>query len=148
MKIAFYKGRKRLFNRLVSWWTRGPYSHTELVCETEPGSGVYHCLSSSFMDGGVRLKRMALDQEHWDLVDVDGDWDAAVDWFQGHIRCKYDVLGLVGFVFRRVPDARDRYFCSEAVAASLGYPESWRLDPNTLYAVVTREVPDGSEAAA
>ena len=148
MKIAFYKGRKHLFNILVSWWTRGPYSHTELVRETEPGSGVYHCLSSSFMDGGVRMKRMKLDPEHWDLIDVDGDWDSAVDWFQARIRCKYDVLGLVGFVFRRVPDVRDRYFCSEAVAAALGYPESWRLDPNTLHAVVTREAPDGSEAAA
>lgn len=148
MKIAFYKGRKRLFNRLVSWWTRGPYSHTELVRETEPGSGIYHCFSSSFLDGGVRLKRMPLDPEHWDLVDVEGDWDAAADWFAEHLGAGYDVIGLAGLVLRRVPDARGRFFCSEAVAASLGYPESWRLDPNTLHAVVTREAPDGSEAAA
>ena len=31
VKIAFYKGKSRLFNKVVSWWTRGPYSHTELV---------------------------------------------------------------------------------------------------------------------
>lgn len=23
MQIAFYKGRKRLFNRVTSWWLRG-----------------------------------------------------------------------------------------------------------------------------
>lgn len=69
MKAAFYKGRKRLFNRLTAWWLRGPYSHCELIVGTDL-QGRSICASSSFMDGGVRIKAMHLDVEHWDLVEV------------------------------------------------------------------------------
>jgi hypothetical protein len=39
---------------------------------------------------------------------------------------------------RRLPDDRRKYFCSESVAASLGFDEAWRLDPNTFAAVLRR----------
>lgn len=62
MKIAFYKatrpGLQGIFNVLVRWWTRGPYSHTELVLEERHGLSL--CGSSSFIDGGVRLKWIKL----------------------------------------------------------------------------------------
>ena len=55
MIIAFYRGRARLFNRLVCWWLRGPYSHCEALIDPLP-DGRWLCASSSYMDGGVRLK--------------------------------------------------------------------------------------------
>ncbi len=125
-----YKGQTRVFNRLVSWWTRGPYSHTELVID-----GV--CYSSSFLDGGVRKKMIELDPEHWDIIDAPWiDAEKAVKWFEDHMDNKYDVVGLVGFVLRRFPDDRHKYFCSEACAAAAGFDEAWRLDPNTFATVV------------
>ena len=130
--VAFYKGQTRVFNKLVSWWTRGPYSHTELVVD-----GVWY--SSSFLDGGVRAKRIEFDPEHWDLIELpDADAASAVKWFEDHAGQKYDVLGLAGFVVRSLPDDRWKYFCSEAVAAALGFDEAWRLDPNTFAAVLRR----------
>ena len=130
--VAFYKGHTRVFNKLVSWWTRGPYSHTELVVD-----GVWY--SSSFLDGGVRAKRIEFDPEHWDLIELpDADAASAVKWFEDHAGLKYDVLGLAGFVIRSLPDDRRKYFCSESVAASLGFDEAWRLDPNTFAAVLRR----------
>ena len=138
MKVAFYKGKDHVFNRLTSWWTRGPYSHTELLIEDKVHGG-YFCYSSSFMDGGVRMMKMKeLNPDHWDIVDVsDFDQEAAIEWFEAHLGLKYDLAGLFGFVFRALPDNRNKFFCSEAVAKALGFNETWRLDPNTFYAVLT-----------
>ncbi|GAA4425762.1 hypothetical protein [Acidovorax lacteus] len=137
MQVAFYKGRKRLFNRLVSWWLRGPYSHCELVVRID-GAGQASCLSSSFVDGGVRLKCMWLNPEHWDVVPLPGyvSPSVAYQWAYDHAGAGYDVLGLIGFVWRPQRGAPRRWFCSEAVAAVLGYPEPWRFDPMTLWAAL------------
>ena len=58
MQVAFYKGKKRLFNRLTAWWLRGLYSHCELVLGYE-ADGRAICVASSFLDGGVRQKGLA-----------------------------------------------------------------------------------------
>lgn len=67
MKLALYKstrpGLPGLYNRLVRWWTDSEYSHCELVFS----DGM--CGSSSWLDGGVRLKRIELDPDHWDVID-------------------------------------------------------------------------------
>lgn len=132
VKVAFYKGRDRFFNRAVAWWTRGPYSHCELIIDNRS-------YSSSFLDGGVRVKEIEYNPAHWDIIELPNvDAIAAQKWFEAHMGLGYDVLGLVGFVIRRVSDARNRYFCSEAVSASLGFTESWRFDPNTFYHAAKR----------
>ena len=130
VRVAFYKGKTRFFNKAVAWWTRGPYSHCELIVDGKS-------YSSSFLDGGVRVKEIVYDPEHWDIVNVPwADAAKAVAWFQAHMGQGYDVIGLAGFVVRRVEDDRGKYFCSEAVASSLGYEDAWRFDPNTLYPVL------------
>jgi hypothetical protein len=137
VKVAFYKGRKRLFNRLVSWYLKGPYSHCELVTRTDL-LGVSDCLSSSFMDGGVRLKRMRLDPANWDLVEVECDPRRAHYWLDLHEEEGYDVLWLLGFTWRRKTGYRTKWGCSEAVAEMMGMPDSWRFDPMTLWASLTK----------
>ena len=137
MRAAFYKGRKRLFNRLTAWWLRGPYSHCELVLGTD-AQGRAICASSSLMDGGVRVKHMHLDPAHWDVIDVAGSAAAARDWLQVHHGQGYDVLGLVGFIARVLGHDKARWVCSEAVAAMLGLPDAWRFDPCSLWAALSR----------
>jgi hypothetical protein len=136
-KVAFYKGKSRIFNKLVSWWTRGPYSHTELVIgEVSEGSV---CWSASYLDKGIRRKVIKLDPDHWDLIEVEmtaTELGQAQEWFHQHENAAYDVLGLVGFIFRRVADDHRKFFCSEAIAASLKFNDAWRFDPNTLAAVL------------
>lgn len=141
MQIAFYKGRTRLFNRLTAWWTNGPYSHCELVVDG-------FCWSSSFMDGGVRVKKMELDPDHWDFIEVPGDADAAQQWFSDHHFDDYDTLGLFGFLWRPWRDDKDRWFCSEALAAALGFADPWRFCPNTLHAALSRSARCGQPQAA
>lgn len=134
MHVAFYKGRKRLFNRLVSWYLRGPYSHCELVLEAR--NGMSFCASSSFLDGGVRVKWIALDPEHWDIIPVVGSPVAATMWAMEHEEDGYDLRGLLGFVWRRVGEERGKWFCNEAVGAMLGFPDSWRFDPMSFWAAL------------
>lgn len=133
MKLAFYKGREDLYDRLISWWTRGPYSHVELVI----GEGL--CYSSSPRDGGVRAKFIDLLPERWDVVDLGDRYDDghAIDWFEDRIGARYDTLGILGFVWGPTREDRSRYFCSEAVAAALKIKDPWRFDPNALHALVT-----------
>ena len=137
MMIAFYKGKSRLFNKLVSWWLRGNYSHCELLLKHLDGNR-YLCGSSSFMDGGVRTKVIDLHPDRWDVVKVRGDSMRARQWFVAHAGLGYDVLGIIGFVWRRTSDSRHRWFCSESIAEALGYEDSWRFDPCTLAAAVKR----------
>lgn len=148
IRIAFYRGHTRLFNRLVSWWLRGGYSHCELMVE-RMSDGRWLCASSSYQDGGVRLKSIDLAPDRWAVVSVPGDLEQALRWFEARIGAGYDVPGLLGFVWRRARQDQRRWFCSEAVAAAIGYREPWRFDPCTLYAAAMRDaaINDASRSA-
>lgn len=140
MQIASYKGKSRFFNRLCSWWLRGDYSHTELVLGYD-AAGLAICASSSFMDGGVRVKHMRLNPEHWDLVPVAGRVEDAWAWVREYAGAPYDWLGLLGFIARVLGHDQTRFVCSEAVAAMLGFPDPWRFDPCSLHAALSRNQP-------
>lgn len=127
LQIAFYKGTNRVFNRAVCFYLRGKYSHTELILGYENGYAL--CASSSFMDGGVRVKHIKLDPEHWDLVEVQGSRAKALEWVQAHEDCGYSVWGLLGFIWRPVKDESKNYFCTQAVMLMLGLRDAWRFDP-------------------
>ena len=130
--------QKQLFSNLaVSWWDNGPYSHCELLAE-HLGGDEYLCYSSSVSDHGVRAKRIVLDHKHWDIIEIDADIGKVHEWFNKNNGKKYDFLGLVGFLIRIIPGEKTRFFCSEAVAAMLGYKDPWRFSPNALYCSLVR----------
>jgi hypothetical protein len=131
MRAAFYKGTRPglagVYNRIVRWWTRSPYSHVELVMSTG------RSWSSSFEDVGVRSKLIDFDPAKWDVIDLPDHLEPAAEkWFREHRGQGYDLLGNLQFVVAAIPDIKSRWFCSEAVAAALGIPEPWRYDPGTL----------------
>jgi hypothetical protein len=95
--------------------------------------------SSSFLDGGIRFKRIEFNPDHWDFVDIQGDEVAARQWFIDHEDEGYDVFGITGFVLGFISDSKDRYSCAESIAAALGYPEPWRFSPAILHAVVSNK---------
>jgi hypothetical protein len=153
MQVAFYKGRlrdnpkARLFDRLICWWTSGPYSHCELVLgmgKTEPYA---LCGSSSIRDGGVRTKWITLDPARWVLIDVAKHpalYGLALDngnhpnarnrartWFEERLGAPYDWPAILGFVFHRRWGRGQKWFCSEAVCDSLGLPSAG-ISPNDL----------------
>jgi hypothetical protein len=135
MKAAFYKGTHKgvpgIYNRLVRWWTQSSYSHVELVFS----DGM--CWSSSYMDKGVRGKYIDLNDGNWDLIELRPGFnvneEVALSWFTNHKGQKYDILGNIHFIFSPVNDSKNKWFCSEAVAAALGFYKPERYDPGTLY---------------
>lgn len=131
MYAAFYKGTRPgwqgIYSRLVRWWGRGPYSHVELVFAGDIAA------SASFIDGGVRLKQIQFDPDHWDFIDLpDALEDDARRWFVDRIGEKYDIAGNIRFIFPPMRDGRRKWFCSEAIAAALKIPDPWRYEPNVL----------------
>jgi hypothetical protein len=136
MRAAFYKGTHSglpgVYNRLVRCWTKSAYSHVELVFSTG------HAASSSYMDGGVRLKVIDFDPAKWDFVELPAHLEkGAREWFEAHRGQKYDLLGNLHFVLSPVADDKRKWFCSESVAAALGLPDPWRYDPGTLASALT-----------
>lgn len=129
MKIAFLKSKKHIFNRVVSCWTRGPYSHCEVVFS----DGM--CASSSFLDHGVRFKRIDITSEDYDVLDVPNIDEAKVrQWFVDHLGQKYDVIGLLS-PLTPIHETKYKWFCNESIGAAMGIPEPWRFTPNSFACV-------------
>lgn len=141
MIIALYKAKDHLFNKATAWWTKGPYSHTELIF----GDGMSG--SSSFRDGGVRVKKIIYRPEKWDFIVVTNTWleERAKFWFAIHDGEGYGTMGIVGHVWKPVPDDKNKWVCSEAVLAALGYEESWRFDPNDIAPMLMANPIDGCD---
>lgn len=133
--VALYRGRSRLFNRFLSSWLASPYSHCELV-ESFIGDAMM-CWSSSIEDGGVRRKAIQF-SGNWELWVVPGDAEKALEWFRLHNGKGYDFLGLFGFVIRWIKGDKRRYFCSEAVMASLGFEDPFRFSPADVASIAKR----------
>lgn len=136
LRAAFYKGTHAgmpgIYNRLVRAWERGPYSHVELVFNGDIAA------SSSFMDHGVRFKQIDFDTAKWDFIDLPECLaDDARAWFTNHLGEPYDIMGNVHLVVGFAPEGRGKSFCSEAVAASLGFPDPWRFGPNALHSALS-----------
>jgi len=135
MKVAFYKGTskgiKGFYNIAVRVTTKGIYSHCELIFS----DGI--SASASFIDGGVRFKEIEFDPDNWDFIDLPDELESgARAWFRKHKYEGYDILGNVRFIIFAVPEEKQKWFCSEAVAKSLGLLQAWRYDPNTLYSAL------------
>lgn len=143
MRIAFYKGTQSglygFLDKLVRWWTGGPYSHCEIILHGDDAAAI--CASASKTDGGVRIKTIALDPSRWAVVEIGGDSARAAEWFAAHLGEGYDLLGLFGFVWRRRDGERNKWFCSEACAAALGLAEPWRYCPNALASLLRGRLP-------
>lgn len=141
MKLAMYKGPP---DDLIHWighagvclrtWSR--YSHCEAVFGELDATGHATCWSASNRDGGVRKKRIKLDSGHWDVFDLpwadELDEAVAENWFIAHEGAGYDWLGNAGFVLPWRTEDREKFFCSEAVAAAFGFAKPWTRHPADL----------------
>lgn len=141
----------------------GDVSHSEVVFE--PGDGVDHlmpdgtcepdadgalwCASSVGLErmpawsrrrpgrlGGLRLKRIKLDAQKWELDRAPGDPLTAAQWVRNNEGRLYDWQLIFWFLLWIIPQKKSRSMCSEACAEMLGFPDAWRFDPCVLRAAV------------
>ena len=124
---ANYKGKGRLFDKLIRLWTRSHYSHTELIID-----GVWY--SSSYRDGGARAKRIINpNPNNWDFVEVEIDQAYAMHVFNKHKGQGYDRLGI--FFSQITPlniHSKNKVWCSELVAAMRGLPRPYTFNPKKI----------------
>lgn len=136
MQLLFYKDSFGPFEWAIRLFTWSKYNHVELAIDHGPGWAVVW--SSSERDGGVRLKRIEVRPEAWDAVDIP-DTPEAIEWFKKHQWQGYDWWGVARFVLPFIPQKKDKWFCSEAVAASLGLNKPHRWTPGGLYRWAIRQ---------
>lgn len=142
MKIAFrksgvgYTGYKKYTNVVTAWWTGGAYTHSELVfSDGVTGSAWFD--QPGLPDGVHLIKRGSYDPELWELVPVHGDEAKARRWFEQNLDKGYNLIGAFSNFIRPLRGDEKKYFCSQAVAAALGWKDPWRYDPNLQHAIVT-----------
>lgn len=128
-----YKGKGKIGNALIRWWTKSPYSHCEIVAD-----GV--CYSSSLMDNGVRAKVIDLDDGNWELIEI--EWASAKevhDYYSQTCSRPYGWLDLVMRQILRLPILDDAgEFCSEWCANALGLPDARDHSPASLARLVRK----------
>ena len=123
--VAFYKGRTTRLDRFIQWYTGGPYSHVEIMAGRIAVGDTAFSFSASGRDGGVRMKLITFNPEHWDMVHIDRDPWPIIEAATDECDLKYDYLNAVlldhGNRFTRWL-GRHRWYCNEFVADLLGLP--------------------------
>jgi len=142
MYAALYKGKGKLFNKITRWGEQSPYSHVELVHHDKVFL-VTNGMSSSFMDGGVRIKPIVFKRENWDFVDVSvlvPDPESVLQYFRDKNGSPYDTKNIIRFGFAPTKQNVNKYVCSEICAGALGWSQPWRFGPALFAARVVDEV--------
>jgi hypothetical protein len=129
--VAFYKKdapHADWTDKLIAWWTKGEFSHVELVIDN-------YMYSTSPRDGKVRCKFHKFDEKTWYYKDLEITEDAYkrfIEFFNLTEGLKYDWWGIFGFILP-FADREDRYFCSEWVTKALiilGITKVFLLEPS------------------
>lgn len=126
VRLALYKGKGKVGNALIRWWTRSIYSHCELVV----GELSY---SSSLRDGGVRVKRIDFDSDHWDFIDL--PWVSAAQVIAYAEKTRNEPYGWRDLIWRQIfnrPGDSYGHFCAEWCGAAMGLPNPQSFSPATL----------------
>jgi hypothetical protein len=114
---------------LICWWTSSPYSHVEVVIDTDLVlTSPKRCYSSSIRDGGVRGKTIDLNKPHWKVLPI--TWaseEKALAVFNKYKGRRYGWGDLVGQHVLRLPVNDSGLLCSELSALMFGLPESVAL---------------------
>lgn len=134
MKVAFYKAKYGdWIDKIVSWYTKSPYSHCELVFS----NGEF--LSSSKRDGGVRYTNID-NLERWDIYELQ-DSKYSEDLIRLIVRQylgqKYDIIGAIGSAFNIDLSDKNKKFCSNLCAILLGIEET-NITPHELYEIILK----------
>ena len=127
VKLALYKGKGLIGNKLIRVWTRSPYSHCELVVDGKS-------YSSSLMDKGVRCKDILFTSDHWDFIDLpDSLGQRILAYYETTKSEKYAWRDLIlSQVFNGNSDQPGAAFCSDWCAAAIGLPNPSIYSPRTL----------------
>jgi hypothetical protein len=129
VELAFYRGGRTFYDRLIAWWTKSEFTHVEIVRERENGKALI--FSSSPRDGGVREVWCALNPDRWEFHTIEREIDKSI--FETELRKRYDWLGILGSqILAGGLNLKTRWFCSEICARILRLEQPQRYSPESL----------------
>jgi hypothetical protein len=135
MEVAlwFYRGDGKIFDKLNRWWTKGEYSHVEIVVDgTAYGADAW--------SGRVIQRHVSgFNPQKWDIVPVSSEKD--LQWLEKQVGKKYDYLGILGFFFFAA-QRTSWWYCSELAAVFTGIKER-PISPQRLYEILTEDKDNG-----
>ena len=162
--ILFYKGDYAFYSRLIKWWTRSQYSHTEFYLtgkktkEDPEGLNVKGTFIGISGEQNVRIIKYDSEKPlktnpKWDYVKIPDDkkevFMRALEKVYNRTKgYKYDWKGIItSHIFGRKVDDSDKYTCSEwmteVVDEALGiiYPKWYSIfSPEDVYKVVQDKI--------
>lgn len=137
--LASYKGTRPglagVFNRLIRFFDKSSYSHSELTVGN-PFTSEVDCYSSSISEGGVRVKKMKLNKERWTIQHV--SWVTEEDVKEAYERTKgmgYDYVGALSVKVSLLKQIKNRFFCNEWCGKVMGIDQPWRYSPGGLFRI-------------
>lgn len=100
------------------------------------GTGLCHCEFAlpdgrrfGSRPGGTRFYTSGFGADREIFLSVDVPVDTLLPWLQKEDGSPYDYLGVFRFVLPFIRGSKDRWFCSELVAAALRDLTGWQIDP-------------------
>lgn len=128
-KVYFYKAFQWKWSNWTDWLigirTFGFYSHVEIMLPDDK------CFTASGRDNAVRIKKIDVNNEGWELLETDLEIDYKI--LNEMLGQKYDKIGiLLTEVFPFGIQDPNKAYCSEAVSRVLHIKPS-NIDPVRLY---------------
>jgi hypothetical protein len=120
IKVAFYRGEGDIVNKLVRWWTKSPYSHSELIMP----DGVTWIGISPFKNSKLLSRpNLHYKKEEWDFIELEvNEQQVAVieEFYCVTQDCEYDWIGMILSQFLPFHIKRkNKWYCSEWIAYAL-----------------------------
>lgn len=153
MQLCFFKAKYgNCWDKLISWWTKSPYSHVELKFS----DGI--CFSSSTKESSVRFLYFTLNKDHWDIIDIPNvskEKEKEIrDWCQTQVGKGYDWFAIFGYIYAKflnwIPfssklDDSNYWYCSEVciyplIKFGILNVTDARVAPGCLYTTVKNEL--------
>lgn len=132
VRACFRYDDPRLFPRVVVGLRGGDSAHCEVA---HAWRGQEHdCVSSSFMDGGLRPKTIVMPAEKWRIYELQAR-EHPLEYLARRTingRVRYDVRGLFGILSPRVGHSLNREFCVETCGAIAGLEQPHLFDLRTF----------------
>jgi hypothetical protein len=133
IQILFQKSPLGIWERLIKFWTRGPYFHSAILL---PGNDLYESIDTI----GVHHVPNFTPPAGWDIVELHPGAEAVEkmrEFLKGELGCPYDWSGLFWSQILFIPRSHaNAWICSELVAAALGLyykmAKACKYSPNGL----------------
>lgn len=138
----FYK----LYRFAIAKWTKGPYSHVELIYRDDSDKRLKE-FTADPKEGKVRIKDFEKDLNKycWDFVAFDiteKEWEMFKTYMGQVLNDKYDWFGIFGFIIP-IKDRERDWFCSEVNSnflKILGEITLWTKEPSRISPNLLKEI--------